>query len=177
MVRTSPRLSSPRAEGTLVPTRDDDRPLETGAREDVGATHLALVVSEARRSIAFYERYAHMRLVHERVDSKGGRVVWLSDLTRPFVLVLIEGHVDARLGGFCHLGVGCASRDEVDRRCALGREEGVLTLGPVDGGDPVGYWAFLRDPDGHNLEISFGQQVGLTVARVKNGAGVVWWSI
>ena len=31
-------------------------------------------------------------------------------------------------------------------------------------GPPVGYWAFLRDPDGHTLEVSFGQQVGLTVS-------------
>jgi hypothetical protein len=32
-------------------------------------------------------------------------------------------------------------------------------------GPPVGYWAFLRDPDGHTLEISFGQEVGVTVEK------------
>jgi hypothetical protein len=26
----------------------------------------------------------------------------------------------------------------------------------------VGTWAFLRDPDGHTLELSFGQEIGLT---------------
>lgn len=139
-------------------------------RQDVGATHLALVVTEAGRSIAFYERYAQMQLVHERRDGGGARVVWLSDLTRPFVLVLIEGQVDARLGGFCHLGVGCASRAEVDRLCAAGRDDGCLALGPIDSGYPVGYWAFLRDPDGHNLEISFGQEVGLAVAHARDDA-------
>jgi hypothetical protein len=27
----------------------------------------------------------------------------------------------------------------------------------------VGYWALLRDPDGHTLEISFGQELRLAV--------------
>jgi hypothetical protein len=36
-------------------------------------------------------------------------------------------------------------------------------MGPRDYGPPVGYWAFLSDPDGHTVEISHGQEVGLTV--------------
>ena len=36
-------------------------------------------------------------------------------------------------------------------------------LGPFDDGPPVGYWAYVVDPDGHNLEISYGQEVGLAV--------------
>jgi catechol 2,3-dioxygenase-like lactoylglutathione lyase family enzyme len=28
---------------------------------------------------------------------------------------------------------------------------------PVDSGYPLGYWAFLLDPDGHQLELSYGQ--------------------
>lgn len=137
-------------------------------RVDVGASHLALVASDLARSISFYERYAGMKIVHERRDPGGSRVVWLSDLTRPFVLVLIEGRVDARLGGSCHLGVGCASREEVDRLAGAARAEGCLELGPTDSGEPVGYWAFLRDPDGHHLELSYGQEVGLTVAQAKS---------
>ncbi|MEB2343862.1 MAG: VOC family protein [Deltaproteobacteria bacterium] len=136
-------------------------------RIDVGATHLALVASDLARSLAFYERYAGMKIVHDRTDPGGARVVWLSDLTRPFVLVLIEGRVEARLGGACHLGVGCASREEVDRLAGAARAEGCLELGPTDSGAPVGYWAFLRDPDGHHLELSYGQEVGLTVAHAK----------
>ena len=62
-------------------------------------------------------------------------------------------------------GADPASREEVDRRCAQARADGVLRLGPIDSGYPVGYWAFLADPDGHTLEISHGQEVGLTVER------------
>lgn len=138
-------------------------------RVDIGATHLALVASDLERSIAFYERYAGMQVVHRRADPGGSRVVWLSDLTRPFVLVLIEGAVEARLGGFSHLGVGCASRAEVDRLAAAARAEGCLAMGPTDSGEPVGYWAFLRDPDGHHLELSYGQEVGLAVAHARDG--------
>jgi catechol 2,3-dioxygenase-like lactoylglutathione lyase family enzyme len=131
---------------------------------DIGLTHVALTVRDARASAVFYERYANMRVVHRREDH-GKAVVWLSDGTRPFVVVLIEAPVDVRLEGTAHLGVGCGSRDEVDRLAAIAHEEGRLQLGPTDSGYPVGYWVMIRDPDGHNLELSFGQEVGLTVRR------------
>jgi catechol 2,3-dioxygenase-like lactoylglutathione lyase family enzyme len=138
----------------------------TEPRSDVGATHVALVVSDLDQSVAFWSRYARMSVVHERKDPNGSRVAWISDLTRPFVLVLIQvARVDFRLAGFNHIGVGCASREEVDRLADQARQEGCLALGPIDSGYPVGYWAFLRDPDGHQLELSFGQEVGLAVDR------------
>ncbi|HSF01586.1 MAG TPA: VOC family protein [Solirubrobacterales bacterium] len=145
---------------------------EAAARaNDRGLTHVALVVRDPEASIAFYARYARMQVVHQRDESSGRQVLWLSDLTRPFVIVLIQAErVEGRLDGFAHLGVGCETRAEVDRLCALAREEGRLGLGPLDSGYPVGYWAFIRDPDGHNLEISYGQEVGFTVAEAGSGA-------
>jgi catechol 2,3-dioxygenase-like lactoylglutathione lyase family enzyme len=132
--------------------------LEESPLSDVGLTHVALPVSDLDASIAFYARYAQMQVVHRR-DS----VVWLSDRTRPFVIVLMAGHAVKPLEPFAHLGVACVSREEVDRLCAQARTDEVLVSGPADYGPPVGYWAFLRDPDGHTLEISYGQDVGLTV--------------
>jgi catechol 2,3-dioxygenase-like lactoylglutathione lyase family enzyme len=126
---------------------------------DVGLTHVALPVTDLATSIDFYAAYAHMAVVHRRPE-----VVWLSDRTRPFVIVLIESkQVASPLRPFAHLGIGCATRGEVDALCERARGEGVLIAGPRDDGPPVGYWAFLRDPDGHTLEISHGQEVGLTV--------------
>jgi catechol 2,3-dioxygenase-like lactoylglutathione lyase family enzyme len=132
---------------------------------DVGLTHVALPVADVAASVAFYARYAAMRVVHRRRDpASGHEVVWLSDGTRPFVIVLIEvQHVGGRLEGLAHLGVACATRDEVDRLCADARAEGRLRLGPLDAGAPVGYFALLADPDGHTLELSHGQEVGLAV--------------
>jgi catechol 2,3-dioxygenase-like lactoylglutathione lyase family enzyme len=141
--------------------------------KDLGLTHVALLIRDPAASLAFYSRYARMQVVHRRKDAQTGReVLWLSDRTRPFVIVLIQAErVEGRLEGFAHLGVGCASRAEVDRLCALARDEGRLGLGPLDSGPPVGYWAFLRDPDGNNLEISYGQEVGLTVEGATTPAG------
>ena len=133
---------------------------------DRGVTHVALPVTDLDASLAFYERYASMRAVHRRVDPGGGNsVAWVSDLTRPFVIVLIEvDRVDQRLGGvYGHLGIGVDDRAEVDRRCATAREEGRQVFGPIDSGPPVGYWGYIVDPDGHNLEISYGQEVAFTV--------------
>ncbi len=136
-------------------------------RPDLGLTHVALTVRDVDASLEFYARYAGMRLVHaRRDDASGRRVVWITDATRPFVIVLIQADaVTARLEGIAHLGVGCGSRDEVDRLAAMARAEGRLRVGPCDEGPPVGYYAIMADPDGHNLEVSYGQEVGLTVER------------
>jgi catechol 2,3-dioxygenase-like lactoylglutathione lyase family enzyme len=117
-------------------------------------------VRDLDASIGFYARYAQMQVVHRRDG-----VVWLSDKTRPFVIVLMASESVRPLEPFAHLGVACVSREEVDRLCVQARAEEVLVSGPADYGPPVGYWAFLRDPDGHTLEISYGQDVGLTVAQ------------
>jgi hypothetical protein len=47
--------------------------------------------------------------------------------------------------------------------CDQARAEGRLKSGPSDNGCPVGYWAFVADPDGNNLEVSYGQEIGLVV--------------
>lgn len=136
-----------------------------GWRNDVGFTHVALMAKSIDESVSFYSRYAKMEIVHERVDeSMDNRVVWLSDNTRPFVLVLVESEKpEPILAPFAHLGVGCGSKDQVDLLCKRARQEGALVKAPVDSGYPVGYWAFLSDPDGHILELSYGQEIGFTV--------------
>ena len=132
---------------------------------DIGLTHVALPVSNIERSLQFYAAYAGMQLVHRRIDGETGlEVVWLSDRTRPFVIVLIEADsVHPVLSPFAHLGVGCKSREYMDILCQRAKQEGILIQDPTDSGDPVGYWAFLRDPDGHTLELSYGQEIGLAV--------------
>lgn len=133
---------------------------------DRGLTHVALPVRSLDESLAFYRRYAALEVVHERKDEQtGDRVAWISDLTRPFVVVLIEvPEVKHPLLPLGHLGVGCASRAEVDRLAEQARGEGRAVYGPIDAPDPVGYFALISDPDDHTLEISFGQEVALAVA-------------
>ena len=134
---------------------------------DVGLTHIALPVTNVDRSLAFYSKYARMQVVHRRKEpSTGSEVVWIGDGTRPFVVVLIGvPKVENVLLPLAHLGVGCESRAEVDRLCEEARREKVLNMGPHDSGYPVGYWAFISDPDGHTLELSYGQEVALVVEQ------------
>jgi catechol 2,3-dioxygenase-like lactoylglutathione lyase family enzyme len=135
---------------------------------DIGLTHIALPVSDIDRSIEFYAKYAGMQIVHRRIDAETGvSVVWLSDCTRPFVIVLIQkDEVNTVLSPLAHLGVGCKSRSAMDALCDAARQAEVLIQEPKDSGYPIGYWAFLRDPDGHTLELSYGQEIGLTIDRV-----------
>jgi lactoylglutathione lyase len=110
---------------------------------DIGLTHVALPVRLIAASVSFYAKYASMQVVHQRAG-----VVWVSDRTRPFALVLIETSNEIKpLLPMAHLGVGVRSREEVDRLCQLAREEQCLA----------------RDPDGHTLEIAYGQELGRTL--------------
>ncbi|MCC6183043.1 MAG: VOC family protein [Microthrixaceae bacterium] len=144
-------------------------PTAAGDHPDRGFTHVALQVSDLDASLAFYERFAELVPVHRRTSDDGTRVAWISDLTRPFVVVLIETSAAQarrhRLGGWNHLGVGVGSREEVDRRLADADAAGCRTDGPVDAGAPVGYFGIIADPDGHHLEIAHGQQVAFTVEQ------------
>lgn len=133
---------------------------------DVGLSHVALPVSDLDASIAFYERFADMSVVHRREEHPGHGVAWLSDLTRPFVIVLLQSDdasAAATLGGWAHLGVGLPCREMVDERLAAAAAAGFAVSGPLDDGPPVGYWGIIADPDGHHLELAFGQHVGTTV--------------
>lgn len=150
---------------------------------DRGLTHIAFTVTDLDASIAFYEAYAAMSVVHARsADDGSGRVAWLSDGTRPFVIVLIEAPapfpgsglipraISSLMPHFSHLGVACASREAVDDACARAESEGILEMSPRDFGAPVGYFGLIRDPDGNSLEVSYGQEVGLAVAY-RDGGG------
>lgn len=137
---------------------------------DLGLTHIAFVVRDLDRSLDFYRRYGGMTLVHRRQGhTPGHHIAWISDLTRPFVIVLIQApdmH-DTPLGPFGHLGVGCPSREQVDRLSAQARAEGRTVRGPTDSGPPVGYWATIADPDGNVLELAHGQEVSFTVDEAR----------
>ncbi len=137
---------------------------------DLGLTHIALPVSNLDASLAFYAKYAAMEVVHRRWQNDSDReIAWISDKTRPFVIVLAETTVEYPLGPFAHLGVACGSQDEVDRLADLARQEGCFRNGPSGAvGEPAGYFVNLDDPDGHTLELSFGQKVGTTVHEAES---------
>lgn len=137
---------------------------------DLGLTHVAFAVKDLGASVRFYETFANMQVIHRRDgDEPGSAVAWVSDMTRPFVIVLIQaaGLNDTPLGPFGHLGVACATRDEVTRLAELARAQGRLRSGPTDSPPPVGYWCYVADPDGNTLELSHGQVVAFTVEEAK----------
>lgn len=132
--------------------------------KNVSLSHVAIPVRDAQKSIAFYEKYLEMKVVRTRENPVN---IWLSDGVRPFQIALLEEHEEkgAHHGNLihpitasAHLGFTCNSVAEVDRRAALAREEGILTYGPVNEGWPGGYVCTVRDPDGHNIELSFNQE-------------------
>jgi catechol 2,3-dioxygenase-like lactoylglutathione lyase family enzyme len=124
-------------------------------------THIALRVADVDRTIAFYRKHVGLRVVHERNDG-GMRVVWLGedepDVDFVLVLLPIGTPTDAR-GNLLHLGFAVGSREEVDAAAAAARIDGILAVEPVYGGPIVGYFCIVADPDGNQVEFSYGQPI------------------
>ena len=141
---------------------------------DIGFSHLALQVKDLAASVAFYQRYAGMQVIHHRepATALAQKVAWLSDLTRPFALVLVQSEqaTDTPLGPFGHIGVACSSREEIDARVRQAEQEGILRRAARQSPAPVGYWAFIADPDGNTLELSCGQKIGMEIITAQLSA-------
>jgi len=107
-----------------------------------------------------------MRVVHRRYQGSNPdkEIGWLSDGSRPFALVLAETDaVENTLGPFAHLGVACETLNELLELSSIAEAEGVLRQPPKETGGPAGTYAMLNDPDGHTLELSYGQEVAYSI--------------
>lgn len=126
-------------------------------------THVALNCADVDRAIAFYQEFAGMHLVHDRVDGDM-RVAWVSreQADPQFLLVLLQnaGNQPAAPPAVDHLGFACATREEVDAVAARAQAQDVpVVMGPVEWPPPVGYFTIIADPDGNRVEFSFGQPI------------------
>ncbi len=127
-------------------------------------THLALHVRDLEACVAFYRDFCAMRIVHERDDGAGGRVVWLTEPGREsaFIFVLLAGGPgrDQAERDYSHFGFALDSRAAVDAMAARAEAAGCLAWPPRQEPYPVGYYCGLRDPDGNFVEFSYGQPLG-----------------
>ena len=125
-------------------------------------THVALFVRDPARTVDFYQRFAGLHIVHDRVDD-GVRVVWLSEREHDPEFVIVAIAMPPAQSGvpppMAHFGYDVPSRAAVDEIAARGATEGLLVQGPADAGAIVGYFCMLRDPDGNLVEFSHGQPI------------------
>src|SRR5713101_6705482 len=113
-------------------------------------THITINCSDIDASVEFYTSLCGLSIVRDR-RVEGRHNVWLGPKTPAgedplFVLVVVQDEVKARLD---HFGFQCDSREEVDRVVSLAREQNILIHEPIDAGGVVGYFAMVRDRDGH----------------------------
>lgn len=142
-------------------------------------THIALPVRDLEATLAFYERYTTLAVIHRRFDPETNMsTAWLAnerdrttDEAARFVIVLIEGALPKQITGdieesygfltsISHLGLSLDTREEVDAIAEMAREDGCLLLGPMYRNEVVGYICIVTDPDGNNLEFSVEQVLG-----------------
>jgi catechol 2,3-dioxygenase-like lactoylglutathione lyase family enzyme len=131
-------------------------------------THFALHVVDAEATAAFFEEFAGMQVIRQWADQSGSglTVKWLkcAATSDRFVLVLLQGKSEifggepqAAIGPLSHFGFDLDSREAVDAVARKAEAAGVLAMAPRDAGEIVGYHCYLRDPNGHSVEFSFGQ--------------------
>ena len=121
-------------------------------------THITINCSDIDASVDFYTSLCGLSIVRDR-RLEGRHNVWLGPAIKPgedpvFVLVVVQDEVKARLD---HFGFQCDSQAEVDRIAEAARERKILVQDQIDAGGVVGYFAMVRDPDGHIVEFTFGQ--------------------
>jgi catechol 2,3-dioxygenase-like lactoylglutathione lyase family enzyme len=133
-------------------------------------THIALKVKDVDATVAWYEKFTHLRTLARHQDEMG-RNAWIGDESNadsPFVLVagqFFEGKdpfapaPHPPLGPFAHIGIELPSKEAVDEIAARGKEEGCLAFGPREMPKHIGYICFLKDPDGNTVEFSYDQGV------------------
>jgi catechol 2,3-dioxygenase-like lactoylglutathione lyase family enzyme len=133
-------------------------------------THIAFAVKDVEATIAWYERFTHLRLLAQTEDADG-KNAWLGDSTNaesPFVLVVGQFYagrdpfapaVHPPMGPFAHIGIELPSKEAVDDTAARAKAAGCLALGPMQMPKQIGYICFLKDPDGNTIEFSFDQGV------------------
>ena len=129
-------------------------------------THIALPSADLDASIAWYEAFTPLRVVHQRSDDNG-QSCWLAHpgpAEHPFVLVLVDfnaahGRRQPLLAPFAHLGIELPLRSDVDMAADRARERGCLQSEPEDLPDPIGYVCMVNDPDGNVIEFSHNQRV------------------
>lgn len=127
----------------------------------VNFTHIALQVRDVDACVSFYRDFCGLELVHERLNDKGRRIVWMAEPGKEsdFVFVLLPGGAgrDQSETDFSHFGFAMTSRDAVDAVAARGHAAGCLEWEPRQEPYPVGYYCGLKDPDGNFVEFSYGQ--------------------
>ena len=129
----------------------------------VRLTHLGLPVTDLTKSIAFYEKWAGMKVTDRPTDPVGIKAARLAQKGGSFVISLLEMPVATALPmpGVMHLGLECTTKEQVDKIATDAKKAGILISGPIDSGPDLGYQTYISDPDGNNLEFSFGQKVGI----------------
>jgi lactoylglutathione lyase len=121
-------------------------------------THITATVSDLERSIEFYTSFCKLKLLKDR-RQEGGSTIWLgpepAEGENPtFVLVFTRGDVTSRLE---HLGFQCDAKEQVDAIAEDAKRLGILVESPTFIGGSVGYFTIIKDPDGHQIEFTFGQ--------------------
>ncbi len=115
-----------------------------------GLTHVAMTVRDVERSYQFYRAVFGLEEYHREPGQIQAKTPGAHD-----VIVFNEGEEYAgRSGGIAHIGFRLVNPGDIDAAVDAVKKAGgtILSQGEWEGGEP---YAFVRDPDGYEVEIWF----------------------
>lgn len=125
-------------------------------------SHIGIPVSDLDKSVAFYKKWAAMKVQPDAGDSTGVKGARLAQDSGGFVISLLATvTLPLPMPGIMHIGFDCATKAQVDKIATDAKKAGILISGPTDAGPDLGYQCYISDPDGNNIEFAFGQKVGI----------------
>ena len=126
--------------------------------------HTMLPVADLSRSIAFYTRLLGMK-VKERHASEArhvevGLVGYGDEASAPFLELIQDTSARAPVQvtpANIHIGIDTS---DLRKLCAILEKDGVTIIRPFkQRSDGMGFSAWIRDPDGHELELAERHQI------------------
>ncbi len=125
-------------------------------------SHLGIPVTDLDKSVAFYKKWAGMKVQPDAGETTGVKGARLSQKSGGFVISLLASPtMPLPMPGIMHIGFDCTSKSQVDKLASDAKKAGILISGPTDAGPDLGYQCYVSDPDGNNIEFAFGQKVGI----------------
>lgn len=126
-------------------------------------SHIALIVKDIDSMSNFYIEFTGMNIIHSRIDDDV-KVVWLKhgNHIESLTIVMIESINSDQITNRTyqrvnHFGFDVISRSDVDLISEKAKQKGCLKYPAQDGGNILGYFCMIEDPNGNNLEFAYGQ--------------------
>ena len=130
--------------------------------------NISLHVRDMTVSQEFYREWCDMNVSHYGQVSRSCRMVTPGQ-SNPFQLILCDGAATTaglEKSNISHIGIATATMEELQTTYERAQQAGIVERSLITLPYPAGTLFFAKDPDGNNVEFSYGQPLGPGMPQV-----------